>query len=209
MKQIRDYETIEELYHAQLDRRIKLDSKRKDAICLEENEQEQDTASDKPKFIHYLLTVFIYPFILFYKALIGTPDSSDSDLTHWLMGVFKTITYVFIMYNISEVRQLVEGFDFSDGVETIFLGCLAILMIFQVFIGVFTAALTFTGEPLEKIDSPVIIDGKYKFYKPDLQVKPKREEYDETMRYINAKMTGMSNRKKEKYLSDFYGGKIK
>lgn len=204
----KNYKTMQELYKAHLDRES--DYLEKKGENLEETLKEDDSENkkeEKKSVLEYILM----PFVFVYNVLIGIPAQGYNDeRVHFISGFLKVITYIYVFYNITEISDFILDMGFSDTFKTIFMGVFTIFSIFQFCLGIFTAHDTFTRGPFEDSGINIVTIGGYRTSSSrNLPVDTSDKPYDKTMKYMNAKMTGMSNSKREKYLSDFYGGNLK
>lgn len=220
MSATKNYNTLSELYEGHIKRRHAYHEKKgtykneEEKVTFELEGKKYELVDGKPVLIvsekegeekTSLLIYLLMPFIFVYYTLIGTPQAGiKNEAMHFFFGLLKFITYIYIFYNITGISEFISDIGFGDTFKTLFMGVFTIFSIFQFLMGLFTLTNVFVPDIYDGSGGTSFSRGG----ESDGVIKFENEEYDKTMRYMNAKMTGMSNSKKEKYLSDFYGGKL-
>ena len=192
---------MNELYQSSIERMDNLSSKKVESVVESASTVVEEVKIKKTSIISYFLG-------LVFNTFIGIPSPKLSSSFHFFMGLIKSCTYIYIMFEITSVKEYVASFGYSSTFTTIFMGLFAIFSLVQFIVGLFTASQSFfiTGMTMSSSGN-----GDYYYGEKDYLARTpsdNKTEMSTTMDYMNAKMTGMSNRKKEKYLSDFYGGKL-
>lgn len=172
------------------------------------NKEVQSKKENKEKgSITFGLVMLPFLFIeLLIRTFITEPKSNWNPKVHFFIGITKFFTYAFVLYSTMDIKSFIESNIESKGIVTLMMAFIVIFSMIQAFYGVFVAGGGASSEEF-RLDKRggVVYMGSISGH--DFSTPKGNEEIDGTFKYMNAKMGGMSNRQKEKYLGDFYGGK--